>query len=39
MAGAITAERHFALVFFLILKALADETMHAIEQYNDMLIR
>jgi hypothetical protein len=32
MAGAITAGRHFALVFFLIFEALADETMQAIEQ-------
>jgi hypothetical protein len=39
MAGAITAGRHFALVFFLIFKAPVDETMHAIEHYNDMLIR
>jgi Family of unknown function (DUF6498) len=38
MAGAITAGQHFALVFFLILKTLADEATHAIEHCSDTLI-
>jgi hypothetical protein len=38
MAGALTAAEHFALVFFLILKTLADEATHAIEHYSDTLL-
>jgi Family of unknown function (DUF6498) len=38
MAGAITVGQHFALVFFLILKTLADEATHAIEHYSDTLL-
>ena len=38
MAGALTAGRQFALVFFLILKALADEAMHAIEHYGETTV-
>ena len=33
--GAFAAGPHFSLVFFLILKTLADEAMHAIEHYGD----
>lgn len=36
--GAFAAGPHFALVFFLILKTLADEAMHAIEHHSDTLI-
>jgi hypothetical protein len=36
--GAFAAGPHFALVFFLILKALADQAMHAIEHHSDTLI-
>ena len=38
VVGALAAGPHFALVFFLILKTLADEAMHAIEHYSDTLI-
>jgi Family of unknown function (DUF6498) len=38
MAGALTAAEHFALVFFLILKTLADEATHAIEHFSDTLL-
>jgi hypothetical protein len=36
--GALTAGPHFALVFFLILKTLADQAMHAVEHYNDTTV-
>jgi hypothetical protein len=38
VAGAFASGPHFALVFFLILKTLADEVMHAIEHYSDTLV-
>ena len=36
--GALAAGPTFGLVFFLILKTLADEVMHALEHYNDTLV-
>jgi len=36
--GAFAAGPHIALVFFMILKTVADEAMHAIEHYSDMTI-
>ena len=36
--GAFAAGGHFALVFFLLLKTLADEAMHAIEHYSDTVV-
>ena len=38
VAGAFAAGPHYALVFFLILKTLADEAMHAIEHYSDTTV-
>ena len=36
--GAFFAGPHVALVFFMILKTLADEAMHALEHYSDTTI-
>ena len=38
MAGALTAAQHSALLFFLILKTVADEATHAIEHHSETLL-